>query len=213
MNRPYKYPLLNDSIDSSDEWDGTAQAERRRRMDKEKVTFEEVFRQNERRVHYHIHRLNINDPHQEFYQEGMVAMWNAYEKYDPDLGPMATYFNYMIKNRLIDSIRKERRQQERDKQYSSDLERRQSDGNYKRTGSVSSPVATPPAPSILDEEFWSEVKRVLTENQWKWVKLYIIDNLSQREIADREGVSVEAVKSWAKEARKKLRSHHILHPE
>ena len=182
-------------------------------MDKEKVTFEEVFRQNERRLHYHIHRLNINDPHQEFYQEGMVAMWNAYEKYDPDLGPMATYFNYMIKNRLIDSIRKERRQQERDQQYSSDLESRQSNGNYKRTGLVYSPIATPPAPSILDEEFWSEVKGILTENQWKWVKLYIIDNLTQREIADREGVSVEAVKSWAKEARKKLRSHHILHPE
>lgn len=50
-------------------------------MEKGKITFEDIFKQNERRIHYHIHRLNIRDSQQEFYQEGLVAMWNAYETY------------------------------------------------------------------------------------------------------------------------------------
>ncbi|MBP1970770.1 hypothetical protein J2Z83_002906 [Virgibacillus natechei] len=33
-------------------------------MGKDNVTSEEIFKQNERRIHYHIHRLNIRDPHQ-----------------------------------------------------------------------------------------------------------------------------------------------------
>ncbi|MGG4181292.1 sigma-70 family RNA polymerase sigma factor [Virgibacillus pantothenticus] len=73
------------------------------------ITFEEIVKQNERRIYYQLHKLNIRDPHQEFYQEGLVAMWNAYETYQPDKGPMATYFNYTIRNRLIDLIRKKGR--------------------------------------------------------------------------------------------------------
>ncbi|WP_077329048.1 sigma-70 family RNA polymerase sigma factor [Virgibacillus siamensis] len=72
-----------------------------------RIAFEEIFEQNKRRIHYHIHKLNINDPHDEFFQEGLIAMWNAYETYQPDKGAMATYFNYTIRNRLIDRIRKE----------------------------------------------------------------------------------------------------------
>ncbi|WP_343032895.1 sigma factor [Virgibacillus doumboii] len=50
--------------------------------------------------------MNIQDPHQEYYQEGLVAMWNAYENYQPDNGPLSTYFNYIIRNRVIDLPRK-----------------------------------------------------------------------------------------------------------
>lgn len=28
-----------------------------------KLNFEEILRQNERRIHYHIHKLNTQDPH------------------------------------------------------------------------------------------------------------------------------------------------------
>ena len=53
---------------------------------KEDLSFEEIMKQNERRVHYHIHKLQVNDPHQEFYQEGLVAIEDAYETHQPDLG-------------------------------------------------------------------------------------------------------------------------------
>ncbi|WP_234028515.1 hypothetical protein [Lentibacillus sp. Marseille-P4043] len=49
-------------------------------MDKKKsFEFEEIFEQNKRRIHYHIHKLNIRDPHREYFQEGLCALWNACE--------------------------------------------------------------------------------------------------------------------------------------
>src|SRR5699024_6603210 len=85
--------------------------------EKTKKTIEEIAKQQERRVHYHIHRLSLRDPHEEFLQEGLVAMWNAYEKHEPDKGPLATYFNYTIRNRLIDLIRKKAREQQNDELF------------------------------------------------------------------------------------------------
>ncbi|MBP1971348.1 RNA polymerase sigma factor (sigma-70 family) [Virgibacillus natechei] len=72
----------------------------------EQVSFEEIFKQNERRVYYHIHQLRIQDPLQEFYREGLIAMWKTYGTYHPDEGPFATYFNFIIRNRLIKFLRK-----------------------------------------------------------------------------------------------------------
>ncbi|TFJ92118.1 sigma factor [Lentibacillus salicampi] len=74
-----------------------------------RITFEEISEQNKLRNNYHIHKLNIPNPHQAFFQEGLVAMWQAYESYQPDQGkgdPMATYFNDMTRNRMIDTIRR-----------------------------------------------------------------------------------------------------------
>lgn len=74
------------------------------------VSFEDIFNQNKRRMHYQIHKRNIQDPHNEFYVEGLYAMWSAYKKYRPDQGVMPTYFNFIIRNRLIDMPRKKNRE-------------------------------------------------------------------------------------------------------
>jgi len=81
---------------------------------KTNLSFEEIMKQNERRVHYYIHRLKVNDTHQEFYQKGLVAMWRAYETYQPDKGVLSTYFNYSIRHRLIDLIQKKAKEQRKD---------------------------------------------------------------------------------------------------
>ncbi|MFD0954049.1 sigma factor [Virgibacillus natechei] len=57
-------------------------------------------------MQYHLRQLRMQDPHQEFYQEGLRAMMMAYEMYPPpDEDPFATYFNVMIRNHLIDLLR------------------------------------------------------------------------------------------------------------
>jgi len=71
---------------------------------KENDKFEEIFKQNEKRIYYHMHKLGIRDPLGDFYAEGLFAMWTAHQKYEPNKGPFATYFNYTIRNRLIDLI-------------------------------------------------------------------------------------------------------------
>ncbi|RDW21399.1 hypothetical protein CWR48_03065 [Oceanobacillus arenosus] len=175
-------------------------------MEKNTFTFEEIFEQNERRIHYYLHKLKIRDPHQEFYQEGMIAMWNAYEKYQPDKGPLSTFFNFTIRHHLIDIVRKDSRRQEMEV-----LAPKEEDTAFE--AEVYHKASTPVSPGInttehipSDLELWLRVKELLTEKQWKWVQYYIIEDMSLKDIAAQEGVSIEAVKSWAKEAKRRLRN-------
>ncbi|MFD1362314.1 sigma-70 family RNA polymerase sigma factor [Lentibacillus salinarum] len=179
-------------------------------MEKKRVndTFEDIFNQNKRRIHYHLHQLQMSDPHQVYYQEGLVAMWNAYRKYEPDKGPMATYFNYMIRNRLIDLIRKETGEKEKQTMILQKRRLEQEDGNYYRSGSTANRHSMAQAAEDMGmyrTDVWAEVKGNLSEKQWKWVTYFIIEDMSVQEIAEQEGVSVETVKGWGKAARRKLR--------
>ena len=174
-----------------------------------KLVFEEVLKQNERRIHYHINRLKVRDTHQEFYQEGLFAMWNAYESYQPDKGPLSTYFNFIIRNRMIDLLRKKTRQQKGDEAYYRERELVHEDGNKYRTGTVFYPVPKLPGLSARDAVNWDEIKSQLTENQWKWVQYFIIRDMSLKEVAEHEGVSADAVKSWGREVRRKLRINNL----
>lgn len=63
---------------------------------------------------------------------------------------------------------------------------------------------------INDQDFWHRIKSLLSKRQWTCVYYYVINDYPLKEIAERENVSVEAVKSWAKEARKKLRNEQNL---
>lgn len=172
--------------------------------EKTKLQFEDIVKQNERRVHYHIHKLSLRDPHQEFFQEGLVAMWNAYEKHEPDKGPLATYFNYTIRNRLIDLIRKKAREQQGDEAFFQMEKQALDNGN--RACKNNLPVPDFSEITVGDASIWKQVKDVLTGNQWKWVHCYIILDMPIKDIAAQEGVSVDAVKSWGRQTRKKLRN-------
>ncbi|GGK02412.1 hypothetical protein GCM10007063_25910 [Lentibacillus kapialis] len=171
--------------------------------DANNTSFEAIFRQNERRIHYHMHKLGIHDSQREFYVEGIYAMWMAYKKYEPDKGPMATYFNYTIRNRLIDMLRKktteDRHQQEMIHEAICTID------NGNRSGQWKHPLVDPSGVMLTDDAFWKRVQSKLTDKQWKWVQGYIIEGMPLGEIARQEGVSVEAVKSWGRGARRKLK--------
>ena len=169
------------------------------------ITFEEILKQNERRIYYYIHKLNVKDPYQEFYQEGLVAMWNAYKTYHPDKGSLATYFNYMIRHRMIDLLRKKKREQQTDELIFQEEKQKIDLGNHTRKQDISTLIHDQTDIPITDIYFWKHVKSNLTTNQWKWVYYYIIEDMTIKEITIIEGVSVEAVKSWGRQARKKLR--------
>lgn len=173
----------------------------------QKIAFEDIVKQNERRVHYQIHKLNIRDPHQEFFQEGLVAMWNAYEKHEPDKGPLATYFNYTIRNRLIDLLRKKTREQQGDEQFIEEKKKHIDNGN--RACKTNLPILDCSGITVEDETLWEQIREAMTANQWKWVYYYIIAGMSVQEIATQEAVSIDAVKSWGRQARKKLRGEEM----
>lgn len=169
-------------------------------------TFEEIFKQNERRIHYHIHKLNIRDPHQDFFQEGLVALWNAYKTHEPDKGPMATYFNFTIRNRLIDKVRKDTRLTENDEKVIMKNMKELDDGNHFSTSEAVYPLVDTSDIPVHDSYLWNQLKDNLTTNQWKWIDYYIVKDMSIKEIANLENKSEDAVKSWGRQARKKLRN-------
>ncbi|MEJ8766075.1 MULTISPECIES: sigma-70 family RNA polymerase sigma factor [unclassified Oceanobacillus] len=174
-------------------------------MEKQKFTFEEIFEQNERRIHYHLHKLNIRDPHHEFFQEGLIGMWKAYEKYQPNKGPLGTYFNFMIRNRLIDSIRKESRRIEKEVLASKDEEGAFDTEIFHKANNATLEGSSLDEHLKHNSDLWKHIRDLLTEKQWKWLKYYVIEDLTIKEIAKQEEASIEAVKGWAKEARRKLR--------
>jgi len=173
-----------------------------------KKDFNHFFQTHEMRIYYQIQRLNIpRSLYDEFYAEGILALWNAYKNYDPKKGKIGTFINYQIRFRLIDLIRKKARDQE-----VIDLAIREGiiqidDGNrYSETGL---PIVDTCGIMLENEAFWDEVRRNLTFKQWKWVQYFIIANLSVKEIMEIENVTADAVKSWAREVRKKLKKNGV----
>ncbi|WP_099159193.1 RNA polymerase sigma factor [Virgibacillus ndiopensis] len=175
-----------------------------------KATFDEIFEQNKRRIHYQIHKLNIKDPQGEYFQEGLCAMWNAYESYQPDKGPMSTYFNYIIRNRLIDLLRKQTREYNYSKEIILENRTLIDDGNHKRLGEAYSPISYVSDHLLNDPYLLPFIKSQLTENQWKWVYYFIIKDKSIKYIATREKTTIDAVKSWGKQVKKKFKKNKDL---
>ncbi|WP_233879906.1 sigma-70 family RNA polymerase sigma factor [Virgibacillus halodenitrificans] len=156
--------------------------------------FEEIYEQNKQRIHYQIHRLNINDPYGEYFQEGLCSMWQAFETYDPDKGVLSTYFNYTIRQNLLDQLRRNNKE----------LIHRKSLLHYPHYFPLEQTECTSQATEIL-----YQLKSRLTENQWIWLSHSILQGMTLEEVADQKGTTIDAVKSWARQARKKLRTEEV----
>lgn len=171
-------------------------------------SFERVLKENEGRIHYQIQRLGITgDQYDDFYAEGLITLWKAYKNFDEKEGNLGTYLNYRIRFRLIDLLRKKLRDDERKEEIIERGKVELHDGNRHRTSSV--PLVNPEGITLQKTEFWEEVRKPLTEKQWKWVKYFIIQNLTIKEIQEIEDVSEAAVKGWGQEVRRKLRNEEV----
>lgn len=177
-------------------------------MHNNKDTFEDIFNQNKNRIHYQMHKLGIHDPHNEFFTEGIYAIWKSYKRYQPNKGPMGTYFNYQIRYSLIDMLRKKTSELNNIDKATKTKETDLTNGNHYGTQKYPLPGKTDI--DIHNDTFWKFIRSRLSANQWKWVQYYIIEGMSQAEIAVQENVSIDAVKSWAREARKKLREQEDI---
>lgn len=160
---------------------------------------------HERRIHFQIHRLNIrNEQYDDFYAEGMIALWKALEDYDESQGEIGTFLNHRIRFRLIDYQRTIIRHIEKDKEAMESQIIAKDSGNT--VGTTNQMLICVTGGQLKDETFWHDIQSELSGNQWKWIRHFVIDGLSIKEIMELENVSESAVKSWAREARRKLRT-------
>src|SRR5690625_8011878 len=103
--------------------------------------------------------------------------------------------NYRIRFRLIDLIRKNKRDEsnmeaaEYEQTIHMDDGNRQSQSNY--------PLVHARGIIVQDEVFWQEVSKSLTEKQWKLVNYFIITDMTIKEVRKIDTVSADAMKSCA----------------
>lgn len=153
-------------------------------------SFEQLAAQYEPMIYKIIHSLHIYKNIEEFYQIGLISLWEARKSFDAAKGNFTSYAYPFIKGRLLSELTS--------------------------TSKLEEHFVIP------TEEYWETVEGYLeeqpceiqmllayceglTENQTKWVLYTFVDDLSVKEIATREKVSVSAVKQWKKWAQEKLK--------
>lgn len=127
-----------------------------------------------------------------FYQIGLIGLWEASTRFVPEKGVQFSTFAYTtIRGKLLDQLKRERRY----------TEFHQAIGEEHTSTLIDNHIDQP-----FEDEWINVYSKQLTTNQLKWLKGRIIEDKSNQEIATEHNVTVEAVKSWAKSAKKKLRA-------
>lgn len=155
-------------------------------------SFEEVKAAFTPMIHYHIRKLSIYKNQDEFFQLGLIALWQAYQRFNPDKGSFSSYAYVSIRGAMMQEISKSRKEDEQ---------------------SFSAPDEFfEPFEGANEMPFYQEdtilalcKNNQLTENQTKWVLYHCYPGFQNKQIAAIENVSVSAVKAWRKGALEKLR--------
>lgn len=153
------------------------------------VSFDEIVRQYEPMIHHMLRTLHIYKNREEFYQIGLIALWDAWRKFDPAIGNFESIAYRYIRGRMLNELAKVTMLEERN--------------------------------VCADESFWNTAvdsssdpfelatllsySKGLSPKQQSWVVYTFHFDLTVKEIAEKENVSVSAVKKWRKGALEKLR--------
>nr|WP_310795881.1 sigma-70 family RNA polymerase sigma factor [Heyndrickxia oleronia] len=137
-----------------------------------------------------IHSLHIYKNHDEFYQIGQIALWEASKQFDETKGAFLSYAYATIKGRILTEITKQKRQEERNIYPKEEFWEIQA-----------SPLSRKPL-ELADLLFYC---KGLSPKQQKWVIGTFYYGKSLSEIAKEEKVSESAVKKWKKGAMDKIK--------
>ncbi|WP_374056881.1 sigma-70 family RNA polymerase sigma factor [Rossellomorea sp. FM04394] len=151
--------------------------------------FEELHAKYDLMIHKLIHSLNIYKNKPEYYQTGLIALWEAYENFDPEKGAFPAYAYSFVRGRLLSQLTSEFRNEEK---------------NIFKEADFFEIIEDEQANDQLGNELLLSYCNGLTENQRKWVIYTCVHMLRVSEIADAENVSISAVKKWRKGAKEKI---------
>jgi RNA polymerase sigma factor (sigma-70 family) len=157
--------------------------------------FNKIAIQYEPMIHKIILTLGIYKNREEFYQTGLIALWQASERYDQERGAFSSFAYPYIKGHLQTEMTKRNKH---DEHYVS-----VDDESWSLIPDLSCPI--PFEWEHLDSE-------ELTDKEKKWLLYTINQGLTVKEIAILENVSQSAVKLWRSGARKKLRECLVPNP-
>jgi RNA polymerase sigma factor (sigma-70 family) len=156
-------------------------------------SFEQLVAQYTPMIYKIIHSLHIYKNVEEFFQIGLIGLWEASKSFDMTKGDFTSYAYLFIKGRLLTELTSVSKLAEHNvfpnDEYWETIEK----------FSTEQPCEIQVLLSYCEG---------LTKNQTKWILYTFVDDLSVNEIAAKEVVSVSAVKQWRKGAREKIKTHY-----
>ncbi|MBP3039935.1 sigma-70 family RNA polymerase sigma factor [Bacillaceae bacterium Marseille-Q3522] len=153
-------------------------------------SFEQLVKQYEPMLFRIMHSLHIYKNKEEFYQLGLISLWEARQRFDSAKGSFTNYAYTYIKGKFLTEMTKTNRYEERcfyPKEEFWDI------------------IEDDALPSHLQHTILLSYCQGLTNNQKKWLLYTFLEDLSVKDIAEKEGVSVSTVKLWRKGAKEKLK--------
>ena len=151
------------------------------------MDFEQLVAQYSNMIHSLIHSLRIYKNQDEFYQVGLIALWEGSQHYNEQKGVFAPYIYKFVKGKLLTHLKKEKKLE--NKFIYSENE----DGfhlTHKDT--------------LLEMEDLLSHFYHLTDLQKKWVVLHFYYGFSNRDIAEMENIALRKVRAWGDRAMEKF---------
>ncbi|MEB1808926.1 MAG: sigma-70 family RNA polymerase sigma factor [Bacillaceae bacterium] len=140
-------------------------------------------------VRRQLKQLQIHKEYDDYYQIGLIALWEAYKRFDPAKGNFPTFAIHTVRGRLLTELSKEKtyaaKHHVTDEGFHYNVDERNT--------------------SMLEVEIIDCYIETLSERQQTWVKETILEGKTTSEIAKDYNVSVYTVRSWKKAAIKKLK--------
>ncbi|PYZ94883.1 hypothetical protein CR194_04990 [Salipaludibacillus keqinensis] len=158
--------------------------------------FEQICEQFMPMIYGLIRKWKLAGDKDEFIQTGRIALYDAWTNYDGDRGAFAAYAKSYIYGRFQLTLERKNRWQTR----------------HVSTEPIILSETNPAV--VLNEEDLFILRDLiarsrLTPREQDWINGALIDGLKLGEIADRHGVAISTVRSWRKEALKKLRERMV----
>jgi RNA polymerase sigma factor (sigma-70 family) len=153
-------------------------------------SFDQLVVQYQPMIHKIIQSLHIYKNKDEFYQTGLIALWEATQAFDERKGNFPNYAYTYMKGKMLLQMNQHNHYNEKH--------------IYQQQGIFDEMDGIEPL-HFLEKETIHSYCEGLTEKEAKWVIAMSLDHLSIKEIAERENVSVSAVKQWRAGALRKLR--------
>lgn len=126
-----------------------------------KMSFYELANKFENTIYDLIHQLHIKQPYDDFFQEGLFALWKVYQMYDTEKEEFSTFAKNEIENGLLQFKLKHPTRLTKDIVVSQVLLKQ-------GIASILKPIDDPYVRKTIQSK--------MTVNQWKWIYQYIILN-------------------------------------
>lgn len=154
------------------------------------MSFDEIKEKYEPMIKKQLTALNIYQNYEDFYQVGVIGLWDAYRRFDPNKGSFGSFAMKTVRGNMLMHLTKEARYKER-QHLVGGVEL------FERVGVTED--------RALELELFTPYIENLTPREKLWVIETFLYDKKPSDIASEQKVSINSVKTWRSSALRKLR--------